>query len=1037
MALTFNGKENCPDLLKALRAKDESAQSIQQHLELERKRRHDEKATALAERAALQERFQRAEAELESKLHALEADFETRLDEQLTKNSRLSEQVEAARLREAELLQRNSEVTADLKRLLSRADADAADLMAQQARVEAFSAELHEAQTSLTTSDEVRQGLLRELKESHNELDRIRGELKELHLVERSGREHSKAQHERLNAQCESLTRQANERAKEADVFQERSKRLEEQLKSQELEAERARREAEDRRKELDVQFTKSKDEVVALREELQGKCMLESKLKETIATLEAQVQDRKNEEARLRQEIFKLQTLADERDISVQSGKRREQHLAEQIAALEQRLTATLGESESRQTALMAAKSQIQMLEVDLSGARDSIAAGKAEVSRIRSAEEEAKQEVLRRSQQKTDEATAHAEEVAQLATRRAEEKVAQRDREVQELETKLKRYMDESIQSQEEATRLKNELGSSRAQQEGLQKALDETQKECRERLQALEESNAKIVELEAEVEDLQRKNMDVAEKAVLTSPQGSRRQSKAELVGPPESERIMAEMEVLSRSVASLQAAIRPGAVQEEEAESPTSQAEEDPDGHRSSGEGLTRHPPGTRWRLLQGAVGVLRERDTREKEAIVPEPVASEKRRRSSDATSSLESEASGFVTLPPAMSSKLNSRLPSKQTVPQEEPIATTGEEPSAASRPPRYLQVEEASLALLEHRMAACERRLLLAEIWRSWSAPAKVSALRARMELVLTDELRLASERRAREQVTADGDLDSELPHGGLVEGKVSMLKSLILEFRQRVAEALAEAPGASAAANGSTEAALHALVATLELGRGGFGRLLHASLFLYQKLRTLVPSELEVTMNDPLSRLVPVPFYVLPYKVRLALQRGSSGLARGEPEVCAPHGKRRGGKKAQLEDLQDRLPLCASDPTAVPGFLSQLLSVRATAGESAEPMTAAAAAQNLNGAGFRDGLDLLAADALTVYMSGWRLSVRGSLVSGATLEEPVQPPPRRPSSAPRASVASAASAVAAANRLAHASPARRELRLGSRPPR
>lgn len=50
--------------------------------------------------------------------------------------------------------------------------------------------------------------------------------------------------------------------------------------------------------------------------------------------------------------------------------------------------------------------------------------------------------------------------------------------------------------------------------------------------------------------------------------------------------------------------------------------------------------------------------------------------------------------------------------------------------------------------------------------------------------------------------------------------------------------------------------------------VGRGAFGRLLHASLFLYQKLRTLVPTELEVTMKDPLSKLVPVPFYVLPYK-------------------------------------------------------------------------------------------------------------------------------------------------------------------------
>jgi len=874
---------------------------------------------------------------------------------------------------------------------------------------------------------------MRELKDSHGQLDRIRSELKDLHSVERFGREHSKVQHEKMNAQCESLTRQANERAKEADVFQERSKRLEEQLKSQELEAERARREAEDRRKDLETQFMKFKDEVSSLRDELQAKCMLESKLKETIATLEAQVQDRKNEEARLRQEIFKLQTLADERDISVQSGKRREQHLAEQISALEQRLTATLGESESRQTALMAAKSQIQSLEVDLSGARDGISAAKAEIVRVRSVEEEARQEVIRRSQQKMDEAVAHSEEVAKLAMKRAEEKVAQRDQDVKELETKLKRYMEESLQSQEEAARLKNELVSSRAQQEVLQKALDETQKACNEKLQAFEETTKKLRELEDEVEAHRQMKSHVAEKAVVTSP---------EEMGPPEGERIMAEMEALSRSVASLQASMSPGPRQ---ADSPSSQgSHEEPDGHRSSGEGLTRHPPGTRWRLLQGAVGVLKEREkVAGLEPVASEPAASGQQRRVS-ASSQFSDEASGFVSLQLAPSSKLNSRLPSKQASTKAsaveplgaEPLAAAalaGHKPSAASRPPRYSQVEDASLALLEHRMAACERRLLLAEIWRSWSAPAKVSALRARMELVLTDELRLAAERRAREQVAAaeSSDFESELPNGGLLEGKVSTLKSLILEFRQRVAEALAEAPGASAS-NGSTEAALQALVATLELGRGGFGRLLHAALFLYQKLRTLVPSELEVTMKDPLSRLVPVPFYVLPYKVRLALQRGSSGLARGEPEAyCSSRGRRR-GRKSPIEDLQDRLPLCASDPTAVPGFLSQLLCVRATAeGQGPSEPTAL---QNLEGAGFRDSLDMLAADALTVYMSGWRFSIRGSLLASRSVAEPVaepvQLPPRRPSSAPRPS-------VAAANRLAHASPARRELRLGTRPTR
>merc|ERR1740138_735391 len=62
--------------------------------------------------------------------------------------------------------------------------------------------------------------------------------------------------------------------------------------------------------------------------------------------------------------------------------------------------------------------------------------------------------------------------------------------------------------------------------------------------------------------------------------------------------------------------------------------------------------------------------------------------------------------------------------------------------------------------------------------------------------------------------------------------------------------------------------------LAQALGSGRHGFGRFFHAALFLYQKLRTLVPSELFETMQDPLSKFVPVPFYVLPYKVQHALR-------------------------------------------------------------------------------------------------------------------------------------------------------------------
>ncbi|CAE8619630.1 unnamed protein product, partial [Polarella glacialis] len=107
----------------------------------------------------------------------------------------------------------------------------------------------------------VRSGLLREIKDLVDSQDALRAELKELHIVERSGREHGSIQFERLNAQCESLMRQAQERAKEADVFQERSNRLEQQLKVQELEAERSRKDSEERRREVEVRLTKSSEE--------------------------------------------------------------------------------------------------------------------------------------------------------------------------------------------------------------------------------------------------------------------------------------------------------------------------------------------------------------------------------------------------------------------------------------------------------------------------------------------------------------------------------------------------------------------------------------------------------------------------------------------------------------------------------------------------------------------------------------------------------------------------------------------------------
>eukprot|EP00931_Biecheleriopsis_adriatica_P087576 TRINITY_DN62019_c0_g1_i1.p1 TRINITY_DN62019_c0_g1~~TRINITY_DN62019_c0_g1_i1.p1 ORF type:complete len:1094 (+),score=230.28 TRINITY_DN62019_c0_g1_i1:82-3363(+) len=1014
-AVTSN-KENCPELLRALRAKDESAQGLQQQLEIERKRRQEERASALAERASLQERHQQTEAELQTRLQTVQADIEQRYDDQQRRVISLTEQLEGARLREAELLEKNGQLAADMRRLLSRAEADQAEVMALQARVKALAAEIEDSQAEISKSDRVRTGLMNEIQAKNQSLNQLQHEMKELHLVEKSGREHSQAQHERLSAQCESLTRQAHERAKEADVFQERSNRLEQQLKAQELEAERGRKESEERRKDVEMQLSTSRDEVASLRDELQAKGIVEQKLKENIASLEAQLQDHKMEEGRLRQEIFRLQTLADERDIALKSGQRREQHLSDQVAGVQKRLDEALLESDSRQTALLTERTKVQSLQVDVQGAKEELAAAKSEVVRVRKLEEEARQEVIRRSDQKVAEEISHSENLAAVRAKRAEERVAQRDLDVKELEGQLAQRRDEIGQRDTEVVGLRAELKTVTLKMNTLERVLQETE----EARKIAEHAQKEAEQARAQaIEKIQ--TLSVSDKGIMTEQPPEEPAEQPPEPVESETERLGAEVAALTRSVASMQAALAAT-----HSDSPMARGahaeEEDPDGHRSSGEGVTRHPPDSRWRLLQNAVrgGLLRE--STDAFGIPSEPTATLQdlpQTATSRKTSRAPSKQSLFHDMPEHVSSVHGSRLPSKQFVESEDLLRPSGEQPVKLDTPlepyvPAQLQTfntrtrrvpaTASSLDLLECRLAACERRQLITEAWGVWSAQLKVSALRTRLELIIADEFRLAAERHCRESMPVEGQDSEERYASGrdLLDSTIGTIKSLLVEFRQRVAEAVAEAPGASSAASGTTEASLQGLVATLELGRGAFGRLLHAALFLYQKLRTLVPSELEVEMRDPLSRMVPVPFYVLPYKVRLAVKRGVKrgpiGLARGQP----PHNlQRRGtpfGSKAQVEELQDLLPLCASDPVAVPRFLGKLLNVRSQAQESAfdaEPRMADAL--EVGGAGFRDELDQLVADALTVYMSGWRLSVKGSLALPPGVKSQSPTPGRR----------------------------------------
>ncbi|CAE7332813.1 RAB26 [Symbiodinium natans] len=150
-------------------------------------------------------------------------------------------------------------------------------------------------------------------------------------------------------------------------------------------------------------------------------------------------------------------------------------------------------------------------------------------------------------------------------------------------------------------------------------------------------------------------------------------------------------------------------------------------------------------------------------------------------------------------------------------------------------------RIQARSLDAWHRHLTGLERWQLLSVVWRLWAGPAKVSALRARLELVLLDELRLA---KAREEVQRElsqflrpklrspelwpqvfggpagvepcgGETSDGQAEAGSLERKLFIMKSFIFEFRKRVAEAVAELPGAL---NGFAEG--QAFQTTLEIG-------------------------------------------------------------------------------------------------------------------------------------------------------------------------------------------------------------------------
>jgi len=296
-------------------------------------------------------------------------------------------------------------------------------------------------------------------------------------------------------------------------------------------------------------------------------------------------------------------------------------------------------------------------------------------------------------------------------------------------------------------------------------------------------------------------------------------------------------------------------------------------------------------------------------------------------------------------------------------------------------------EIRASICSYAERRILNLQRRLCLWDAWHKWCWHIRDADVQARLELAIADELHTASACKARE--LGLGELLRVRYSGATAES----LKRLILEFRHRVAASIAELLPSSSM---DLVESRTVLAGVFDRGRRSFGRLLNASLFLYQKLRALLPSELEEPLQDPLSRLVPVPFYVLPYKAQFAMRQGAIRLTAGRrggmgkekqqpllrpaPPKEEGHGAFNTWLLARIEELEERLPLNASSSFAVPNFVALLLRVRDEAA-AVSPQTCtdrkAAPHDGLSAESvhMQDRLDVLLADAFTVYMSGWRM--------------------------------------------------------------
>jgi len=898
------------------------------------------------------QRHERHELQLQSRIEELQVEVE-----------QVEQRFEQAQQQVQGLLEQlvnSKEKEAELEHLRERTRRAEEETKALNVKLIDLTTAREEAKGQLIRSDKVCSELLQEIKDRNAALDLMKHEAKELQVSERSRIEGHQTKIQdlnteitKLNMECQHLRQQESEANKAKEILEERLKAKDQQIQAQEVELQRSRRDVEDAKAEWEGRWAKSQEEVKNFHEKLEEKVRMEHQLKEKVCILESQVQQHQTEASRLRQDVLRLQTLADERELTVEKVQKREDSSSEKASEMQKRL-------QEMQGALLTERGKLQETEVELYRARESLSSARKEVDDVKHLEEAARRDAIRRSDEKLAQELSHTQQLLAARVSRAEEQVAERDAEIMRLDRELTQCRGHLAQRDREASQLAMELRGASSREGALEQQLEQVSQHIKvRRFQPMSPDRAQTFGRHLPGEDW----------GALTEPPVNHRLRLGHQVG---GERVRSERRADLRSSSAepmaepltepLAARIHRNLLPQEP-ETSTSELERT-------------------WHPEEPAPPVASWNEAKPSEAL-EEELRSKHRR--GDFERDVEPQEELELRLRSLRGTLDDAR---------EDQVQEKGQE-----------EVSPQSQARLEvwirHRLMSLEQRQLLLEVWHSWSATAKVSALRARLELVLLDELRLA---KVREEAKFDmqsyleeqlrnsshwpegtGPAQPDPPMEGF-ENKLASLKSFVFEFRQRVAESVAELPGASQAAHGLEGS--QALVKTLELGRGAFGRLLHAALFLYQKLRTLIPTELEVTMRDPLSRLVPVPFYVLPYKVppkvRLAVQevgvqRSVGGLARS----LARGGPGQG--RGQLEELQDLMPLCASDRTAMPGFLAQLLRIRA-----AEPLDSHAPQRS--GAGYRDGLDQLVVDSLTVYMSGWRLS----RVAGDAAKNEVEAPRR-----------------------------------------